>query len=96
MGGVRRGVRDCVALRPAACRGVAAEGDRFDYWVDDGQREYGLEVSGTLTDDVEARHRVKVRQLLENPFGVDGFVVVVGLANRRAICSFHRIQERVP
>jgi hypothetical protein len=26
-------------------RHVAADGDRFDYWVDDGEREFGLEVS---------------------------------------------------
>src|SRR5713101_2292055 len=41
-------------------REVAADGDRFDYWVDDGAREFGLEVSGTTTDDVETRHRTKV------------------------------------
>ena len=74
-------------------RSVAADGDRFDYWVGDGQHEYALEVSGTITDDVEARHRIKVRQLLENPFGVDGFVVVVGFATRSAILSFHRFEE---
>ena len=74
-------------------RSVAADGDRFDYWVGDGQHEYALEVSGTITDDIEARHRIKVRQLLENPFGVDGFVVVVGFATRSAILSFHRFEE---
>ena len=28
-------------------RAVAAEGDRFDYWVGNEEREVGLEVSGT-------------------------------------------------
>jgi hypothetical protein len=72
---------------------VAAYGDRFDTWVTDGEREYGLEVSGTTTEEVETRHRAKVRQLLANPFGVDGYVVVVGFATRTAVFSFHRYPE---
>jgi hypothetical protein len=74
-------------------RAVAAEGDRFDYWVDDGQYDYGLEVSGTLGSDLETRHRAKVRQLCDNPYGVDGYVVVVSFASRRVVLSFHRCQE---
>jgi hypothetical protein len=74
-------------------REVAADGDRFDYWVDDSEREYGLEVSGTMTEDLEARHRAKVRQLRENPYGVDGYVVVVGFATREVIFSFDRFEE---
>ena len=74
-------------------RAVAAEGDRFDYWVDDGQYEYGLEVSGTLGADLNTRHRAKVRQLCDNPYGVDGYVVVVNFASRRVVLSFHRCQE---
>ena len=61
--------------------------------VEDGQSEYGLEISGTLTEEVEARHRAKVSQLLDNPYGVDGYVVVVGFATRSAIFSYHRFQE---
>ena len=74
-------------------REVAADGDRFDYWVDDGQYEYGLEVSGTMGTDLDARHRVKVRQLCDNPYGVDGYVVVVSFATRHVILSFNRCQE---
>lgn len=74
-------------------RSVTANGDRFDYWVDDGLREYGLEVSGTIADDLEARHRVKVRQLRDNPYGVDGFVIVVGFGIREVIFSFNRFEE---
>lgn len=74
-------------------REVAADGDRFDYWVDDGRYEYGLEVSGTLGVDVETRHRAKVRQLCDNPYGVDGYVVVVSFATRHVIMSFNRCLE---
>jgi hypothetical protein len=74
-------------------RAVTANGDRFDYWMDDGQREYGLEISGTIADDLEARHRLKVRQLLDNPYGVDGFVIVVGFAIKEVIFSFNRFEE---
>lgn len=77
-------------------RSVAAEGDRFDYWIGNDEYEYGLEVSGTVMEaqeDVEARHRSKVRQLLDNPYEVDGYVIVVSFAARQAICSFHRFEE---
>lgn len=50
-------------------------------------------MSGTVDEDVEQRHRQKVRQLHDNPYGVDGYVVVVGFAARRAIFSFHRFAE---
>ncbi len=42
-----------------------------------------LEVSGTVSEDLAARHRLKARQLLDNPFGVDGYVVAVDFAARR-------------
>ncbi len=92
------GVACAVVSRYAGLRmrTVAADGDRFDYWVDDGDQEYGLEVSGTMSsdgEDVEARHRAKVRQLRENPYGVDGYVVVVGFAVRHVIFSFNRFEE---
>ena len=77
-------------------RTVASEGDRFDYWVDNGNEDRGLEVSGTMTADVEARHQAKVRQLLANPYGVDGYVVVVGFATREVIFSFHRFLGEQP
>jgi hypothetical protein len=71
----------CVVLArytPVRVSQVAGEGDRFDYWVSDGEREYGLEVSGTMTDEVETRHRVKVRQWRDNPYGVDGYAAIPG------------------
>lgn len=74
-------------------REVAANGDRFDYWVDDGRYEYGLEISGTMGEELETRHRVKVQQLCDNPYGVDGYVVVMSFATRHVIMSFNRCQE---
>jgi hypothetical protein len=76
-------------------REVSGDGDRFDYWVDKDEREYGLEVSGTTTTDLEARHQMKVRQLRENPYGVDGYVVVVGFDTRSVIFSFNRFHGGV-
>ncbi len=74
---------------------VTGDGDRFDYWVSDGEREYGLEVSGLVAEELETRHRAKVRQWRENPYGVDGYVVIAGFAGREIICSFHRFEEEV-
>ena len=81
--------------QPPPKRGLFFLKEKFDYWVDDGEREYGLEVSGTTTDDIETRHRAKVRQLRENPYGVDGYVVVVGFTTRKIIFSFNRFEEEV-
>ncbi len=74
-------------------RSVAVPGNSFDYWVTDGRWQYGLEVSGTMTEDVEPRHREKVRQLRANPYGVDGFAVTVGFPTREVIFSFHSFAE---
>jgi hypothetical protein len=77
-------------------RSVAAEGDSFDYWIGNNEYELGLEVSGTLmadTADIEARHRSKVRQLLANPYGVGGYVIVVGFTLNRVIFSYHDAEE---
>jgi hypothetical protein len=75
---------------------VAAEGDRFDYWVMQGAQEFGLEISGTMRANLEARHREKVQQLRDNPYGSDGYVVAVGFATRRVIFSFERFDEGSP
>ncbi len=75
-------------------RAVALQGDSFDYWVTDGQRDYGLEVSGTLEEDIEGRHRDKVRQLLANPYRTDGYALTVRFAVPEALFSFHRFVEQ--
>ena len=74
---------------------IADDGDRFDYWVDDGVQEYGLEVSGTIEQDVELRRRRKITQLRSNPYGLDGYVAVVGFAARTVIFSFERFGDRI-
>jgi hypothetical protein len=74
-------------------RRPATPGNSFDYWVSDGQWQYGLEVSGTMAEDVEARHREKVRQLRANPYGIDGYVVAVSFAARAVIFSFNHYAE---
>jgi hypothetical protein len=67
---------------------AAALGERFDYWIGNGD-EVGLEVSGTMIVNLEYLHRSKVRQLLEAPAGVDGYVAVVDFTAREAIFSYH-------
>ena len=87
----------CVVLAkytPLRLRAVALQGDRFDYWVTDGHRDYGLEISGTLEEDIEGRHRDKVRQLLANPYRVDGYAVTVRFAVPEVLFSFHRFGEQ--
>lgn len=86
----------CVVLSrysPLRLQSVAVRGERFDYWVTDGQHRYGLEVSGTMTGGLEGRHREKVRQLRENPFEVDGFVIAVAFDPAAVIFTFHRFRE---
>jgi hypothetical protein len=75
---------------------VAAAGDRFDYWVWQETQEFGLEISGTLATDLEARRREKIQQLQANPYGSDGYVVVVGFTMRRVLFSFHHFEEGPP
>jgi len=72
---------------------VAQAGDSFDHWVGDGKQEYALEVSGTIRESLIGRHLAKVRQLQENPYGIDGFVAVTRFATREAIFSFNRYEE---
>ena len=40
--------------------------------------------------DLETRHQEKMQLLLANPYGADGYVVVVSFAARRVIFSLHR------
>ena len=71
---------------------VAIEGERFDYRVGDGIGEWGMEISGTLSEsvtDLQERQRLKIRQLRENPVLLSGYVVVVGFTLREVRISFH-------
>jgi hypothetical protein len=78
-----------------AIHSTAEQGDRFDYWAWDGEQNYGLEVSGTISEDpneLETRHREKTRQLLENPHGLSGFVSVTSFPLRRTLFSLQRFR----
>ena len=71
---------------------VALEGERFDYRIGNDTGEWGLEVSGALwegEDDLRERHRLKIRQLRENPARLSGYVIVVGFTLREVLISFH-------
>jgi len=71
---------------------VAVEGERFDYRIGNEAGELGLEVSGALSesrDDLRERHRLKIRQLRENPARLSGHVIVVGFTLREVLISFH-------
>lgn len=90
----------CVLL-PALCGvrivSVAAEGERFDYRVSDGITEWGLEISGTMTEEsgeLRERLRLKIRQLNDNPYGMMGYVVVVGFVRREALIALPDGGER--
>lgn len=87
----------CVVLAkytPLRLRAVALQGDRFDYWVTDGRDDYGLEISGTVEEDIEGRHRDKVRQLLANPYRIDGYALSAHFAVPEVLFSFHRFGEQ--
>jgi hypothetical protein len=68
-------------------------GDRFDFWVSDGHEWLGLEATGVVAGSAATLQRLKRQQLAENPYGVDGFVVVVVFRPGRALLSFHRHGE---
>lgn len=88
-----RGLCSCESYAGLHITQVAQDRERFDYWVSDGRRHYGLEVSGTTLKDFERRHRQKVKQLRENPYRTDGYVVVVGFASKSVILSLIRFEE---
>jgi hypothetical protein len=72
---------------------VTNPGERFDYWMSDSTNDYGLEISGTMTERAKSCARLKARQLLENPYGASGYVVVVSFATKEVICAFHPFDE---
>jgi hypothetical protein len=61
--------------------------------VTDSEHVYGLEVSGTMTEVIEARHRLKLGQLRANPYRVGGYVVAVSFATRTVILSCNEFEE---
>jgi hypothetical protein len=72
---------------------LAQVGDLFDYWIGNERQRWALEVSGTISDNLEIRHRIKVNQLLNNPYSTSGFVSVTRFETRESIFSFNRQRE---
>lgn len=73
---------------------VTDYGDRADYRSLDMQSV--LEISGTETaSELARRHREKVAQALENPFGLDAYVVVCAFSQfgYSIRFSYHRWEE---
>lgn len=69
---------------------VTRQGERADYWLP--QIQCALEVSGTENaSEVARRHRMKTKQVLENPLGWNGYVVICCFdeRERRIEWSFH-------
>jgi hypothetical protein len=74
---------------------VTDYGARADYRS--RRRKVVLEVSGTeVAREFEPRHRQKVAQALDNPFGRDAYVVVCGFSptGHRIRFSKHSVEER--
>ncbi len=74
---------------------TTTRGQRFDYWLYDETRKFGMEVSGTQSsepNEMQERHQQKRRQLLS--YGSDGgYVVIVGFARKEIILSYHEPEE---
>ncbi len=68
---------------------VADEASRFDYWLYDGDNRVGLEVSGMISGNTQARRQQKIEQLLSNPFASDGYVCVLNFAQMDVHLSYH-------
>lgn len=75
---------------------VADRGDRFDHVILENGIHYGLEVSGSQSEDkslLRDRHVQKIRQLLDNPQQWGGYVAIVGFTRREVILSFHEAKK---
>jgi hypothetical protein len=61
---------------------VTMRGQKADYWI--GDREAMLEISGQQDGDIDSLCQNKSIQLLENPFGQNGYVCVAIFNDRQA------------
>jgi hypothetical protein len=68
---------------------VTFYGDRADYWTDDDQ--FMVEISGTENPRAfRRRHQSKIKQLLSNPYGKSGFVVICDFSTQRILLYCRR------
>jgi hypothetical protein len=72
---------------------VTQLGEGFDYWIGNDEQEFGLEISGTLAEDIVQRHRNKIWQFKKNPLQISGYVNVTGFQEKHSILSFHQIDQ---
>jgi len=68
----------------------ARYGDRFDFWLERGDEQGGLEVGAAASGSLEGLYTEKRNQLVDNPHGLAGFVVVTIFDRKRARLSFHQ------
>lgn len=71
---------------------VADRGDGYDYVLFENGVKCGREVSGTQSENLQTlqdRHALKVRQLLNSPTNLGGYVAIVGFALREIVISYH-------
>jgi hypothetical protein len=61
---------------------VTRRGEKADYWI--GDREAMMEISGQQDGDITELCERKSGQLLENPYGQNGYVCVAIFDNRQA------------
>jgi hypothetical protein len=71
---------------------VTLRGDRADYFMNG--RDLMLEISGTgALKQCATRHKQKSEQLLENPYGKPGYVVVCCFSTQEGFFSYHEGQD---
>ena len=79
---------------PEAKMRVTHEGERADYWLPNLQ--CALEISGTTQARLlTGRHREKIKQMLSNPLGWDGYVITCCLSKQQRLIrwSYHQQKE---
>lgn len=68
---------------------VTRRGEKADYYI--GDREYLLEASGQQSGNLAFLCQEKSEQLLENPFGKNGYVCVANFSTREARLWFYPV-----
>ena len=80
----------------AVLEDVTVRGDRFDYIVLENGVRYGIEISGSQAEAksfLRDRHVQKIRQLLDSPQPLGGYVAIIGFVRREVILSYHPAEE---
>jgi hypothetical protein len=71
---------------------VLKQSERADYWLP--ERHEAVEISGTEhASEVNRRRREKERQVLENPYGMDGHVLVCCFEDTQCIIQWSYVRQ---